>query len=275
MKPANIWLQALRWLRLMVHLLRGAGIVALLFPFSNPTQQRALRQRWSGQLLHCLGVGLSLPQLVPNRGELLVSNHISWLDIFVFNACAAIDFVAKDEVQHWYFFGWLARKNGTLFLPRYSPLQVQALNVQLLTRLQSGESVLVFPEGTTSTGLGVLPFHPALFQAAIDANCGVQTLALQYTNEAGQRSTAPAYAGEITIWQSLCSIIASTGLQAQVQVCPRLLPDDAQRQRRRLANSARALVLEATQGQSLNTATSQGANTTIRQPSQLQLEVGT
>ncbi len=257
MQQASRWVQALRWWRLGLHLLRGAGIVALRFPWLALAEQRALRQGWCRQLLGVLGITLIQPQSQPQpatraaQGELLVANHISWLDIFVFNAYAQMDFVAKEEVQNWYFFGWLARKNGTLFLSRHSPLQAQALNAELSARLQTGQRVLVFPEGTTSAGQGVLPFHPALFQAAIDSACVVQPLALQYLDRQGERSRAPAYAGETTVWQSLCAIIAADGLQAKLQACPRLEPDAGQRQRRRLAHSARTAILAATQGESL------------------------
>ncbi len=259
MPSASVFTQALRWLRLSLHMVRGAAIVLLLFPAKSKVQQGLLRQRWCQQLLTCLGVDLQLLQALPvppeqpqlggegGKGCLWVANHISWLDVLVLNACAPMDFVAKAELRQWPFLGWLAQRSGTLFLPRYSPQQAQAMNIQLSRRLQAGARILVFPEGSSSLGLGVLPFYPALFQAAIDARCSVQPVALRYSCATGQRSTAPAYAGEISWWQSLRSIIASSGLRAQVQPCPLLTLADGARQRRRLAQQARAWIVAATQ----------------------------
>jgi 1-acyl-sn-glycerol-3-phosphate acyltransferase len=245
--------QGLRWARVLLHLLLGLGMVLLRYPQQNLAQQRATRQRWCRQFLHCMGVQMheSAPQAEAMaqptlQGQLLVANHISWLDIVVLNACVNTDFVAKEEVRSWGIFGWIAAQNGTIFLSRHSPTQARVINLCVAERLRQGQSVLVFPEGSTSLGLGVLPFHPAMFQAAIDADSPVQPLALIYTDADGVRSTAAAYAGETTLWQSLRRIMAAPALHARVRHCPVLAPD-AQRQRRRLAHSARALIVAQTQ----------------------------
>lgn len=245
-----------RWWRLGLHLLWGGCIVAWRYPRQSLAQQQVLRQRWCQQLLRCLGVRLEVSGAWPRAlaaqeseqasGQLLVANHLSWLDVVVFNACVATDFVAKEELRHWFFLGWLAKKNGTLFLPRHSPRQVQMLNTQLAQRLQAGGSVLVFPEGTTSADGRVLPFYPALFQAALDAHVGVQPLALAYCDAAGAHSSAPVYAGDCSLWQSLRRVMAAPDLVARVQLCPVLATQrdsgPAAQQRRQLAQHARAAI---------------------------------
>ena len=94
----------------------------------------------------------------------LVANHSSWLDIFVLNAAIQVCFVSKAEVARWPGIGWLARATGTVFIRRDRREAVQHKDL-LETRLRAGDRLLVFPEGTSSDGLRVLPFKTTLFQA--------------------------------------------------------------------------------------------------------------
>lgn len=254
MKKRSMFGQIWTVLRLLGHVLWGAALVLLLYPRRSPAQQEAIRRRWCQQALRYLGVqtrlhgAVALPALREQQaqqgaqGVLVVANHISWLDVLLMAAYLPSRFVAKAEVAHWPLLGWLAARNGTFFLPRHSPNQVQSLNEQLAAALRTGQCITVFPEGSTSLGAGVLPFYPALFQAAIDAACPVQPMALRYTDAHGQPSVAAAYIGEASLWQSLCSIMASPGLVAHLQPCSPL-PHRADAQRRRLAHQARAVIV--------------------------------
>lgn len=94
----------------------------------------------------------------------VVANHSSWLDIFVLNACQSVFFVSKAEVARWAGIGWLARATGTLFIAR-DPRQAGAQRAELESRLRAGHRLLFFPEGTSTDGLGVLPFKSTLFAA--------------------------------------------------------------------------------------------------------------
>lgn len=235
---------AWRSLLLLGLLLYGGLVVVFCYPALSLQQQSRMRQRWCQQALRCLGVELVMPQPAPLHpaGQLLVANHLSWLDIFVLGACMPMDFVAKAELQNWPFLGWLAAKNHTWFLPRQQPRQAQIMNAQLSHSLAAGHSVLAFPEGTTNAGAGVLPFYPALFQAAIDAARRVQPLALYYRDSQGAPSLTPAYTGDTNFLQSLVRIMAAPSLQAHVRVCPAIAPAP-QQQRRHLARQGRAAIL--------------------------------
>ena len=225
-------------------LLYGSLIVVFCYPALKPQLQSRIRQRWCQQALRCLGVELVMPQPAPLHpaGQLIVANHQSWLDIIVLGACMPMEFVAKAELQHWPLLGWLASKNHTFFLARHQPRQAQIMNAQLSHSLAAGNSVLAFPEGTTHAGGGVLPFYPALFQAAIDAARRVQPLALYYRDSSGAPSLTPAYTGDCTFLQSLVRIMAAPSLQAHVRVCPAIAPAP-QQQRRHLARQGRAAIL--------------------------------
>jgi 1-acyl-sn-glycerol-3-phosphate acyltransferase len=178
------WLiRAARWgIRiplLALHILSGVVIAAALGPGS---QRRYVSTRplvwWSRGLCWILGVRLQTSGTICQGPVLFVSNHISWLDIFCIAAVCPTHFLAKREVAAWPLLGWLCRRAGTAFIRRGE--DSGAAMEQLVWRLRQGERVLVFPEGTSTSGETVRRFYPRLFQAAILARCPVQAIALGY-----------------------------------------------------------------------------------------------
>ena len=99
----------------------------------------------------------------------LVANHSSWLDILVLNSRNRVYFVAKSEVAGWPAIGWLARATGTVFIRRRGR-DAQLHRDVISQRLQAGHRLLIFPEGTSTDGLVVLPFKSTLFEAFFTAN---------------------------------------------------------------------------------------------------------
>ena len=206
-----------------MHLLWGAATVAVVYPWIDARYRRALKRRWSRQLLETLGIRLKVGAggTAPNASlppGLVVSNHISWLDIYVINALVPAAFVAKDDVQGWPLIGWLCEHTETIFIERGSRTAAQRTRETLTGCLRAGAHVAVFPEGTSTSGERVLPFHAALFQSAIDAGVPVVPLALRYADRQGNASRAPAYDGDITLWQSLRAIARADGLVADLRV---------------------------------------------------------
>jgi 1-acyl-sn-glycerol-3-phosphate acyltransferase len=127
-----------------------------------------------------MGVRITL-QGTPHAGSaLLVANHISWLDIFCIAAICPTHFLAKQEVAEWPLFGWLCRRVGTAFIRRGSGNGAGEAAEQLTWRLRQGGRILIFPEGTSTSGESVKRFYPRLFQAAVHARCPVQAIALHY-----------------------------------------------------------------------------------------------
>lgn len=230
---------AFRLSRTGLHLLWGSATVALLFPLLPPHARQQLKRRWSRQLLEVLGVRLRVSGTPPGDG-LLVANHISWLDVYAINALVPTTFVAKDDVRHWPLIGWLSARSGTLFLQRGSRQAAMRAKERLADELRQRNCVSVFPEATTSPGDSVLPFHGALFQAAIDARMPVAPTALHYRGRNGEASRAAAYVGDTRLWQSLRAIAAARGLTVHVCFLPAL--DCAGENRRQLAQRARQLI---------------------------------
>ncbi len=168
----------------ILHILLGLALMASLYPRLAPTRQQRLKQWWSKRLVQALGVRLASHGDVQTAG-LLVGNHISWLDIFVINALAPSAFVSKDDVRDWPVFGWLSARADTIFLERGSRRAAHRASEHIQDCLRQGQRIALFPEGTTSDGHTVLPFHSALLQAAIDSAQPVQALALRYLDAQG------------------------------------------------------------------------------------------
>lgn len=226
----------LRLARVGLHLGYGMATVAVVYPLLGRHARLRLKQRWSRQLLRMLGVRLRADAPLPTMPALLVANHVSWLDIFVINAVAPAAFVCKAEVREWPLIGWLCERTETLFMPRGSRSAARQASEIVAMRLRQGWRVAVFPEGTTSDGSGLLPFHGALLQGAIDADRPVQPLALRYLDADGQPTTAAAYCGETTFLQSLRRIVAMPSLAVRLEVLPLL--DGRGAERRALTGAA-------------------------------------
>lgn len=240
--PRTLW----RLLRLALHLGRGMLTVALVYPWIDDARRLALKQRWSRQLANRLGVTIKVG--ADNTASeapqgFLVANHISFLDIFVINALAPAAFVAKDDVRNWPLLGWLSQRTETIFLERGSRRAAQAAREHLVEQLRAGRLVAVFPEGTTSDGHAVLPFHAALFQSAIDAGVPVTPVVLRYADASGRRSHAADYVGDTSLVACLWSIAGAGSLTAHVELLPALSSSDINR--RHLAAHAHRLISHA------------------------------
>jgi len=115
------------------------------------------------------------------RGKVfLVSNHLSYLDIVVLASVRPVAFVSRHDLAGWPVIGTLARLVGTIFVHRGQKLASRKLIETVTSALHQGASVLVFPEGTSTDGQGLLPFKTALFEAAVRSGAMVQPVLLRY-----------------------------------------------------------------------------------------------
>jgi lyso-ornithine lipid O-acyltransferase len=180
-----------------------SAIVALtlvLLPFQLIGIAFDLRlQRTIPHLYHrilCALIGIRISEVgrrSPASPALILSNHVSWLDICVITALAPVVFVAKSEVAGWPVFGWLAKLQRTIFINRQARHQTGAATRQIARRLLGGDAVVLFAEGTSSDGIRVLPFrsslvgavHHALGDSTRHTHITVQPMSLAYVGFGG------------------------------------------------------------------------------------------
>ncbi|MBC7955466.1 MAG: 1-acyl-sn-glycerol-3-phosphate acyltransferase [Cytophagales bacterium] len=161
---------------------------------------------------------------------LLVSNHISWLDIMAINAVHPTRFVSKADVRAWPLLGWLVANGGTLFIERERKRDALRVVHQIAEALQQGDTIAMFPEGTTGDGLSLLPFHANLLQAAISTDTPVQPIALRYVDADAQPSRAVVWIGDTTLVSSLWTVATAHRMQAFVTQLP-VIPTTGQDRR--------------------------------------------
>ncbi len=197
--------------RALTHITIGFCTVIFVFPRLSAVQKEERIKAWALTLLARLAIKVIVIGQPPAQGPvLLAANHISWLDIVVMHSSRHCRFVSKADVQRWPLIGTLATGAGTLFIERESRRDAMRVVHHMAERLQAGDVLAVFPEGTTSDGISLLPFHANLLQAAIAANAPVLPVALRFADAAtGERSLAPCYVNDDTllgsIWRTLTS----------------------------------------------------------------------
>lgn len=236
-----------RLLRVALHLFQGLATCAFAFPLLGHAGRQKRIQRWSAKLVAIAGVEVRIscrPGLQPAARALIVSNHVSWLDIFVINSIGPCRFVAKSDIRDWPLIGWLCEKTGTIFISRGKLRDVRRIYQGLVASLHAGERVAFFPEGTTAAQGTLLPFHANLFEAAVEAEVPVQPYAVHYTDRSGQPHAAADFIGDMTFVQSLVRVLRSGGMTAHLELLPSIetRPDT---HRRDLADAARREIADA------------------------------
>ena len=202
----------------LAHIVSGLYVIAFVFPKLGARQKDQRVQALAQALLAQMSINLTVKGQPPTVGPvLLAANHISWLDILVMLAAGHCRFVSKSEVRHWPLIGTLATGAGTLYIERESRRDAMRVVHHMAESLRAGDILAIFPEGTTSNGVDLLPFHANLFQAAISANALVQPVALQFVDAAsGQRSLAPCYIDDDTLLGSVWRTLTAPPLCAVV-----------------------------------------------------------
>jgi 1-acyl-sn-glycerol-3-phosphate acyltransferase len=205
-------------LRVWMHALRWCAEVVWLFPSLTQSGRNRHVRAWARTLLKRLDVELKIVGAPPREGPLLlVSNHISWVDIVALHAACRCRFVAKADVKQWPLIGILATGGGTLYVQRESRRDAMRVVHGMAMALKDGDILAVFPEGTTGDGESVLPFHANLIQAAISADSPVQPVAIQFVDaKTGTPSQAVNYMGDESLVSSIWRTLSARNLCAVV-----------------------------------------------------------
>ena len=238
--------RACRLLRVGLHIAHGIATATLLFPWISRAKRAAHVQQWSARLLHILAVRLVVEDAStsnPVPPAMIVANHISWLDVYALNAVRPSRFVAKSEIRAWPLLGWFSRCAGTLFIERTRSRDVLKINNQISALIQQGDTVAVFPEGTTTDGNVVLPFRSALLQPVVAIGAGVQSIALRYTRADGSVCGEAEYTTDKSLIDSIALVLTQPVIHANLRFLPTLAT--AGMHRRDVARSAQVSIARA------------------------------
>ena len=239
----------------LLHVALGLLYALLLFPWIGRHWRDAAVITWSRLLLLIIGVRLDSAGLPPQPcggegadegtpvlGSLLLVNHTSWLDVFSISAMVPARFVAKAEIGRWPVFGWLAIVVGTLFVERGRRHAVVRTNQAVAERLRSGQLIGIFPEGTTTDGSRLLPFHANLVQPAIDLGAPLRPVGVRFT-QSGEFSRVAMFVGEMNLMQSLWRIVTAPHLGVELHWLPAIEPPPFNRHQ--AARAARVAIARA------------------------------
>ncbi len=158
--------------------------------FGREADTAKITQAWLSGLCSILSIKPIVQGRLSTAPVMLLSNHISWLDIPVLGSLQPLRFLSKSEVGQWPLIGKLAKKAGTLFIERGSGKSSQVIE-DLAATLEKGETALIFPEGTTTDGQQVKKFHARLLKAAQRVECSVQPVTLHYRRNGNPDSLVP------------------------------------------------------------------------------------
>ncbi len=216
-------------------------MAATVLPRLRGRRRLWLIRSWSAHILHILNVRLELDGTPPaSEPVLVVANHVSWLDIWAINAVQPVRFIAKAEMRAWPVLGWLAQQSGAIFIRRERRRDTSGVTAAGAAALRDGDLVCVFPEGTTTNGTWLYPFKSSLLQTAVEAGVAIHPLALRYSNENGMPNTDVAYYGNISLWQSLWSVLGQREIHVQLAFAPPI--PVAGHHRRYLAHAAETAI---------------------------------
>lgn len=248
-------------------------VLQLLFVLTGARAAKSLPVWWHGFVCRLIGVRVSVEgALAEERPLLIAANHVSWLDINVLSSVAPVSFIAKREVAGWPVFGWLAKLQRSVFVDRERRSATARVNSEIATRLNAGDVMVLFAEGTSSDGNDVLPFRSALLGVAQDLVRGsdadgaemaagpvyVQPVALAYIRLNGlpmgrQHRPIVAWHGDIDLGPHLWRLLRAGSIDVTVSFGDPLALTDAGG-RKRVARDAERSV----RGMAIPTLTGRG-----------------
>ncbi len=161
-----------------------------------------------------------------NKNQLVIANHISWLDIPVLYSIKFLGFIAKQEMRKWPILNLLISTSGTIYINRNKKTDLKRINQIVSKKLVLGGVIGLFPEGKTTEGREIIPFKVPILQAAIMAKSVITPFVIRYYRKDGSVAFEASYAGKISLWQSVSKVLSIDGLTVKVIELPHVLASD-------------------------------------------------
>lgn len=244
-------------LRLYARLARLSGVLALgvflagslkLCALGGARPSVATRHRlcrwFLARLAGALPFEVRLSGRCPDQPMLWLANHVSWTDIPLIGMLQPMAFLAKSDVRRWPLLGWLAAEAGTPFIRRGGG-DSAVLNRQLGAALHEGCTLLIFPEGTTTDGATLRPFHSRLLSSAIETGTPIQPVAIRYRRNGEADAQAP-FVGDDDLLAHLFRLLSTDIAQVDIQLLPPI--DSRAMARNSLGRTCHQAIAEALYG---------------------------
>lgn len=226
----HVLIGAARFAAVFVYILCCLVIIFGVFPFSGPEAKGRIIRRWSARILRWLGVKVDVfggykgdarvhdcGRTPGQLGRLIVSNHVSFLDIFALNCVLPSAFVAKAEIARWPVFGLIASSVDTVFIERGNRRSLIKTAEAMSEALSQGRNLLMFPEGTTSDGTALKKLHGNLMEGAVRQQAEIIPVVLRYKTH-GRITTTPAYVGDVGLFECLWKVVTMDELHLEIHV---------------------------------------------------------
>ena len=207
----------IRLVLLILLIISGLVLTGLIFPLLGQAARERSTQLWSKILILVLGVRVKVEGApIQNSAVMLVANHVSWIDIFILNSCRTTFFIAKKEIKDWPIVGRLVVQTGTIFVDRSRRSAMRGVNKELDERFAKGMCTGLFPEGTTSDGLGVKSFFGGLLEAPLKAQIPIQPVAILLYHK-DQRSSFASFIGDETLVHNIWILLSNFDISVTVK----------------------------------------------------------
>lgn len=210
---------------IFLHILMGLVLLVALGAPWNPRSKQVKNTKawWLGRVLRLMNIevevsGTPAPSSFSHQGRVLVSNHVSWIDIPLIGSQQQINFLSKAEVKNWPLIGTLANGVGTLFIQRGSGDATRVAR-QIADTVADGHSVLFFPEGTTTDGNSVKSFHRKLFRTCEYIDCEFQPVVINY-EVSGEKINPVAFIDDDEFAEHLWHLLKFTHIKARIEFLP-------------------------------------------------------
>ncbi len=206
---------------ILCHMVWGLFSLRKLSAGADHRTLRRKIQLWHQKTIKLLEISSTLSGDIPIGPCLIVSNHLSWVDILLIGSFEDVRFVAKAEVAKWPVVGKLASGAGTLFVRRGDRYSAERAIADVASELTCGHRVVIFPEGTSTRGPMPIKFRSRLFQAARQAGVPIVPIALSYQ---GAGKSSVSYADDDQFILHLFRICGAPFIRGRISVGEPLSP---------------------------------------------------
>jgi 1-acyl-sn-glycerol-3-phosphate acyltransferase len=214
----------MKLIRIILHMLRGMWTLKRLEKRNDARLTRRKVQLWHRKALHLFGLERILVGDIPKGPCLIVSNHLSWIDILVIGSLMNVRFLSKAEVASWPIVGKLATGAGTLYVHRGDRKSAEIALDDIETALKQGDQIVVFPEGTSTRGPMPIKFRSSLIEAARRAGVPIVPMALSYH---GPGKAYASYAGDDDFVSHMTRLCQAPFIRGRVAISAAIAPTDA------------------------------------------------